>query len=54
VDDAAENVAKMTVPWPLVELLMGLYRATELRHTISFGDEDLSDYISPVGRPAGA
>jgi predicted dehydrogenase len=34
----------------VVELLMGLYRSAELRRTISFGDEDLTDYIPPVGR----
>jgi len=38
----------------VVELLMGLYRSAELRRTINFGDEDLTDYIPPVGRPAGA
>jgi predicted dehydrogenase len=38
----------------VVELLMGLYRSAELRRTISFADEDLTDYIPPVGRPAGA
>ena len=38
----------------VVELLMGLYRSAELRRTISFGEEDLTDYIPPVGRPAGA
>ena len=37
----------------VVELLMGLYRSAELRRTISFGDEDLTDYIPPVARPAG-
>jgi predicted dehydrogenase len=38
----------------VVELLMGLYRSAELRRTISFGDEDLTNYVPPAGRPAGA
>ena len=37
----------------VVELLMGLYRSAELRRTITFGDEDLTDYVPPVGRPSG-
>lgn len=36
----------------VTEILIALYRSAELGRTVRFGEEDLTDYISPVARAA--